>query len=346
MSLKKFFDYPKYFDFALVLRGIVAYVVVYWHVEGCVLTSESSSFFVTSGRAAVWIFFSLSGFLLTSGFRSGRYSFTFLKLKDFYINRFLRIYPLFFFVSLCSIVGHYYFLNKISPLNWEFINRNFLMLQWQHAYVLNGAFWTLGVEMQFYLLFPLIIYFQIKWNKPFASFIFYISLFTVQFLFKKVDPTIFADCRNLLGNLMHFQLGVVACFYQDKIRRHITESKPVYHYALYAFTLILFLASNRYFRNHSDAFYGWKGILLIDAMTFCLLVMHLKWEHEKIPLNLFTKILVVSGLLSYGVYAWHPLVQLFSPENERNVLFVTAVSYLLALLTYAFLEKNVLKLKK
>lgn len=111
-----------------------------------------------AARGGVWLFFVISGFLITrillecrdAGGRVG------VNLRRFYARRFLRIFPLYYGVLLViaafglpgirdHIVG---FLTYTS--NFQFIAQG----HWPET---AGHFWTLAVEEQFYLVWPLVI---------------------------------------------------------------------------------------------------------------------------------------------------------------------------------------------
>lgn len=81
-------------DFLLITRGLLAISVVIWHFSG--YQSKIYPLLNLPGRTAVWLFFGISGYVIAYGFIHKRYRLTLPDLKDFYINRLLRIYPLFF----------------------------------------------------------------------------------------------------------------------------------------------------------------------------------------------------------------------------------------------------------
>jgi peptidoglycan/LPS O-acetylase OafA/YrhL len=82
-------------DLLLIVRGLAATAVVFWHGFGAYHVNEISPLINIPGRTAVWIFFGISGYVISYGFIYKKYSFSFISLKNFYTNRLLRIYPLF-----------------------------------------------------------------------------------------------------------------------------------------------------------------------------------------------------------------------------------------------------------
>lgn len=123
----------------------------------------------TSGSLGVQLFFVLSGFLITGILLRGRdfsretdqtVAFT---LRRFYIRRFLRIFPLYYFmIFTLAVVG----LFGVVPLYHGYTQ----IIQWHALYLTNvyvvvhnafppqaGHLWTLAIEEQFYVLWPWLI---------------------------------------------------------------------------------------------------------------------------------------------------------------------------------------------
>jgi len=98
-------DFPSNVDFLLIVRGLAAISVIYWHLGGYLVRDEYiASFFVVPGRLAVWIFFMMSGYLVGHGLIYGRYQPDIKSIGRFLFNRLLRIYPIFLFVSFISMI--------------------------------------------------------------------------------------------------------------------------------------------------------------------------------------------------------------------------------------------------
>ena len=101
-------------DLLLILRGLAALSVGFWHVTGAYDPTLPAAF-NTSGRTAVWLFFGISGYVIAYGFIHGRYRLVRSDLLQFYWNRFLRLYPLFFTLSVLSWATMWW-KTGISPL--------------------------------------------------------------------------------------------------------------------------------------------------------------------------------------------------------------------------------------
>jgi len=155
MNIKNILAVPEKLDFLLIIRGLAALSVIYWHLGGYLVRADYFySYIVIPGRLAVWIFFMMSGYLIGHALLYGKYTPTIKGIVRFYNNRLLRIYPIFFTVSVVGLLFGY----STIELHFDFILKEIFMIQWNHNYTLNSVYWTLGVETQFYVLAPLIIF--------------------------------------------------------------------------------------------------------------------------------------------------------------------------------------------
>ena len=148
---------------------------------------------VPNGFIGVTFFFVLSGYLISSNLlylkrsiMSGELS-TGKALRIFYIRRTLRIFPLYFFVILAV-----YFAAKPmfeGNVAWYLTYLpNILMYNSDHWPGMLSHFWSLGVEEQFYLIWPLLIFtVGWKWMRPmFIGVVSFSLLFKFIFFFH--DP--------------------------------------------------------------------------------------------------------------------------------------------------------------
>lgn len=119
---------------------------------------------LTLGWCGVSLFFVLSGFLihLTSvkAADSGR-----LSVKGFYLRRFWRIYPP-YFIALILVAGFQLLISKQRVGSLQLVTHLFLVhnLYGETIFGINGSFWSLGTEMQFYLLYPALLLLRRRWG--------------------------------------------------------------------------------------------------------------------------------------------------------------------------------------
>ncbi|WP_028374509.1 acyltransferase family protein [Leeuwenhoekiella sp. MAR_2009_132] len=137
-----------------LFRLLLAFIVVVFH----------SVDFLTIGHAAVYIFFVLSGYWI---FRM--YSEKYVNFKNAYWvyirSRLWRIFPIYWLILVFSI-GIHYFLSSVGfkPFFRDYVISNFILLGEgiNNAKYFIGSAWSLDIELQFYLIAPLLLYFLMK----------------------------------------------------------------------------------------------------------------------------------------------------------------------------------------
>ncbi|MFG3495308.1 acyltransferase family protein [Streptomyces sp. NPDC047928] len=141
------------------LRAVAAVLVVVYHgcqllgarIEGHAFTPVADWLYspnpaatlVFEGHTAVALFMVLSGFIFTVG-AYGRP----IRYGRFITNRLLRVYPLYLVIAVLGLATH------VTLPGYEDLVRILTFTTPSRPY--GGVFWTLGVELQFYLLFPLL----------------------------------------------------------------------------------------------------------------------------------------------------------------------------------------------
>ncbi len=310
--------------------------VVYWHLGGYLdAQNYLASFFVMPGRLAVWIFFMMSGYLIGHGMIYGAYEKTFRGIRRFYINRLLRIYPIFFVVSIVSLLVSY----SEYSVDLTFLAEQLFMLQWNHNYQLNSVFWTLGVEVHFYLIAPLLIFgaqmlFQERLNTGMGL---YLLTLVLVLLYSQSEFFSTWDMRSIMGGITHFVTGIVCAINKDRL---IALGKKRYAVAVLSVLVLLLLA----LFNHK---YGINFVttLISNLIGLGLISLHIILEDRKMPLNLLVRGLLIIGVLSYGIYAWHGFLAIYEIYMD-NLSVHLLMAVMLAYLTYVFVERPLVSLKR
>lgn len=323
----------KRIDTLLSTRGLLAMSVVFWHVEGYKMNIWS--IFNLPGRTAVVLFFCLSGYVISHGFIHGRYSFSKTDLMLFYQRRIFRIMPLFLLISV-STIAYRFALNQEFEFNFKDILPQFFMMQFNHNYPLNTIFWTLGVEMQFYLIAPFLIYFAKYYLKSlFKQFITYSLLIGIFLIFASFDGI---DSRNLIGNLFHFFSGILCCFYIKE------KGVPEIDNKVLIFLILSLIAFTNLLYHISGVVYFTLGLLTINLCLPLLVFLHynlikVQINHDLSIWNFF----LTFGTISYGIYAWHPfLIELLKEYKNLNFIALLTLDIALAYISYVFFEKPIL----
>jgi peptidoglycan/LPS O-acetylase OafA/YrhL len=155
---------PNHVDALLTLRGLACLVVVVHH---CSPPRDSILFkqwdwswlLFGHGTVAVWIFFCLSGYLMGKAFYSNRYTFNRTGVLNFFRNRVLRIFPLYYFVVFLMITLVYPYILKSDQWKYLLHILTFTYDPFGSHHLPPGLFfnvsiWSLSTEVQFYILVP------------------------------------------------------------------------------------------------------------------------------------------------------------------------------------------------
>ncbi len=152
------------FDPLLGLRAFACFLVLMGHYFFAVVpfTSAGVSHGVTAllrscPWAGVWIFFTLSGYLMGKGFTLGRYSLDEAGMKVFLRNRFLRIASVYYGGLLLLTVFRYpaFFLWRNA---WILLEICIFDFRGDLPVASVGALWSISTEVQFYLLVPTLMF--------------------------------------------------------------------------------------------------------------------------------------------------------------------------------------------
>ena len=289
------------------------------------------------------VFFIISGYLISASFERNT------KFKDYIRNRFLRIYPglwgcLIITVIAISITG-VSFLNK-QTLAWlpcQFVGiiytPGFLSTYGIGSY--NGSLWSIPVELQFYLMLP-ILYFILP-KKSFNYWIFALFLFfaAIDLYFHYPSPPIPIQpvLLKLLGFtfIPNFTLFLLGVLFQ---RKRIYQSKFIYNKALYwVIAYVLYVFFMHAYTTQNPAIILPRNILL--GFTIISLAY---------TLPTIAKTVLRTNDISYGIYIYHGLVLTIIVQEKWqpnvNIFIIIGITYVLAYLSWTFIEKPFIHRKK
>lgn len=346
------FDLMRFFLAVLVIFSH-CYVIYYGKLTdiepGMIFTQNQTDL----GGIAVAFFFIISGFLILQSYLYSGSTTNYLK------KRFLRIYPgyfvafalsILFFGPLGTLLDH-----SIASLTHYFvtINKKLLLLNIFTLQkpvggqcfsplplpgMLNESLWTIEYEFICYLLLPLFL-FRSFIHKKWPVVALFIIVYTIA-AFQHFHPSLLAEWRfpakllylvapSLIPKLaVYFLAGSCFYLYKDKIKR--TD--------LIAFVAVVLTVLSCVWLQVIDLVLPFTGTYLAFYIAF----------HPRIKLSGFAK----KGDLSYGMYlyAWpvqQTLTYFFYKHLNPLLLFLLAVpvTYLLAWLSWHYIEKVFLKFK-
>jgi peptidoglycan/LPS O-acetylase OafA/YrhL len=138
------------------LRAVAALSVLLFHQAPNLSVPEFAGFIKSYGGMGVQLFFALSAFSLAHSTHDRMQQTGWV--RSFALRRFFRIAPLFYAAIICFLIYDYLVWGKIHTLSEIVLNVFFL-----HGFVpgvhesIVWAGWTIGVEMIFYAVFPVIL---------------------------------------------------------------------------------------------------------------------------------------------------------------------------------------------
>jgi len=304
--------------------------------------------FVT-GSFGVQFFFVISGFLITTLLLKEKENYGRVSLRKFYIRRFLRIFPVaYLFLLILFFVG---LACKVSIEPNEFFSslfyvRNTSILEVTGHY--TGHYWSLSLEEQFYVLFPIML---VRNVKRYAATVFVLLICLPLINYASFHYVAHVPIVNHVAEIMRGMtpiltgsLFAVLNFY-GKIK---IEVRP----GLKAFVSLLILLSASYV--HTKLLRFGNTFLLASSLLIGVLIL-ISIETDKNPRNYFYRFLnhpymCKIGVLSYSLYIWQQIFTLYKPwkglsvftDNQMvNLLALVVVSYA----SYHFYERRFLNLK-
>lgn len=322
------------------LRAIAVLLVVGYH---------AFPGWIAGGYVGVDVFFVISGYLISrlilERLKTGRFS-----LRDFYSRRVRRIFPaLLLVLAAVAMAGAVLFQpDELAGL------RNALLAS--GAFVPNiqtwretGYFdttanlkpllhlWSLGVEEQFYLLWPIAL--TAIWRLPRYRMtvlaVLAIASFVLNIAYIQAYPA--ATFYLPFGRFWEFLLGAALAL-RPPPQMNATVSNALGTVGLLAILLAGFLL------NDARHYPGWLALIPVLGATAVIAAGMAAWSNKAL---LSCSAAVFIGLISYPLYLWHwPLLSIARIENHGDDLSqllrlaLIAAAFALAALTYLLVERR------
>jgi len=323
-------------DDLVVLRAFAVLSVVLYHAELKIFKG---------GWLGVDIFFVISGYLISniiiSEINSGQF-----KFSMFYLRRIRRILPALFSTLVLSIPFSYWLLNPkelieyckslISSLffysNYYFQNLDFYNSPSAKFMPLLHT-WSLSVEEQFYILFPVSIFLVFKYQKKYLLHLLFLS--TIFSIYLNSHGSELTKFYQIQFRLWEFLSGVMIMIFSSKLKFKNFEKFGI---VILIFTVVYF--DDSWISSIEGKIFAVIGSLfiLMSDNDFSIL--------EKFSSN---KFIYRIGIISYSLYLLHQPIFSFTRNYLSNNLLeetllikfsLIIISMVLANFQYEFIEKK------
>jgi len=355
-SIPEYLD-KNYFPSLDGLRGIAILIVLFSHFG----LNHYLKFIHCriDSRFGVDIFFVLSGFLIATGLLKQKLKKGKIFLSDFYKRRALRTIPLvYLFLVLLVIVSLIY---KPMSSKTDFVYSFFFL---KNLPIPNERFtahlWTIAVEWQFYLVFPLLLY----WLDIKRAFILILGLVVLLPILSIIYT--YGNIQGIFHPFDLFMKLINYSFWKGPTILLIGSAAAILGFHglinlrglknLYFLSFFLFVTALLFNVKDLPLYHPYISQYLSAILTALIILLNLQSDNFLSKI-LTSRILVKIGVLSFSLYIWQQLFignRFWTPGlqhlNHLPFKIVMMIKFLLvfplAYFSYRFYEKPFLKLKE
>ncbi len=309
-----------------------------------------------NGAFWVWMFFSLSGFLVGEAFLDGRYNLSAKGYFSFLWNRSLRILPL-YYTALCF--GFIFeFVASPDELNALQVIQQYLFISPANSIPLSGPLWAVAVIVHFYILSILFVWViakvTLEKRPALLLSLFVLSIVIISGLQIKSCGYHFGQPRTLIDNFHFFIWGILLSVINWERMPRISSLHK--YGAVFILIMIAWYGCNwklPYFWGLGGPLSRYValsgGALCALSIVFIILMREPDGNHRGKESKWLTT-LAWCGYYSYGIYVCHSILgkanQLFFHLEPGIIRFVfLLLSLPVAFLSYKLMEAPLLQFR-
>ena len=301
---------------------------------------KNSQQYLNFGMTGVTLFFVISGFVFSKSINSS------FSVYPYLVRRFFRIYPLYLF----SLIFYYLYTNSPSIFlkNLIFLKHLFFLQTTnsiEEAYFFNAPYWTLPIEVEFYLIVPILSFLKKRIEN---CILFLLIIFLGVRIYLNINSSFPLDLNiysiiafHIPGFLFEFLVGIL-CYQMYKKRESLSFKKTNILLITGLFILIsLFIID----------IYGLRSVFVIIkllyspicAVGYAFVFFSLLFLIDN-KSSICNKCCIFCGQISYGVYLFHILtlkvidLDIFSIKGINAFIIYSLITILISYLLHIFIE--------
>jgi peptidoglycan/LPS O-acetylase OafA/YrhL len=350
------------------LRAFAALIVVFGHVKDWVDVENQFlmklfnvlTFYGKGAHLGVVFFFILSGFLITYLLFQENTNNNHINIRNFYIRRILRIWPVYFFTVFIG----FYLYPVINQENYTLSNfssslLNFIMFIPNYDYYLNGSpvngilgvHWSLGVEEQFYLVWPLFVK-RVK-NRHFLLIMSSILVFSEFYYMSSSNYAL--KTFGFISNLRFLSIGSILAYIGYNYRMEIiifNKKIEKIRMFIYLFFILLLIFQNYIFLLFNSWLTEQLVRIFIEYFFIIFLIINQNFNVRKVKDSFGFRLFTNLGKISFGIYMYHMLAILivlslgkYHLNDFMEIFLIFFLTFLFSYCSYYYMESRILKLK-
>tara|TARA_Y100000389_G_scaffold74138_1_gene70770 strand:+ start:1376 stop:3340 length:1965 start_codon:yes stop_codon:yes gene_type:complete len=329
------------------LRALSIIAVLIYH-------SEINIFGISlkGGYLGVDIFFVISGYLISNLLYQEYKIEKKINFSNFYIKRVRRILPLIlFFVLFTSIVGYYFLLpNQIFDLikssisQFLFLSNYYFFISGDNYFSISDIYrpllhlWSLSIEEQFYLLFPIFLVLIYKFKA--TSFKNLILIFFVLCFIASLTTYFFKSFSfySISSRCFEFFAGFICTYLKNNYKKNISNFN-IHYLDVFGFLILIIC----FFIFDKKTFHP-SFLTLIPIFGCSLIILFSDYKKAFYKFFTFYPIQII-GLTSFSLYVWHYPIFIFAKNTglitgriDLKVYLILLLCFL-SILSYFIIEK-------
>ena len=267
------------------------------------------------GDMGVSFFFVLSGFLITYLLIKEKEYTNHIDVKNFYIRRALRIWPLYFFCVFFGFVLFPFFKSYFGQVPTEsanpilcstFLNNFDRIINGPPDSSVLSVLWSVAIEEQFYVVWP-ILFLVIPPKKFPYVFIAIISI-SLLYRFLYINSKIDTHTLGVISDMAIGGLGAYLIINSKSVMNWFQHTKGIYHLIPYLLTVIILCFKSQIFQ--ADIMIVFKRV--ITSLIFIWIILEQNFSEKSLFKVSNLKYISFLGKYTYGLYCLHPIANLIT----------------------------------